>query len=128
MEWLRGRAVVSACAVGNPAQFEGMIERSGARLVKRVHASDHMAFDAATLAAAIAQARAMDASVEALVMTRKDVVKLDRVPEFPLVVPQLAIEFHSGSERVREAVARVVSARGAPASASCCCNSCTDDR
>lgn len=97
--WLAGRTIVSACALGNPAHFRSMVARAGAVLAAVAEKGDHQAFSANELEAAASRARA-----EAIVMSRKDWVKLDRVPKTTVVVPELAIDFVEGEARVRAAI------------------------
>jgi hypothetical protein len=47
---------------------------------------------------------------QACVISRKDLVKLDRLPAMTLVVPKLELVFDDGVKRLRAAVRRVVSA------------------
>lgn len=105
---LDGRAVVSACALGNPAHFHSMVERAGMRIAARLERADHMPFSAEELDRAVARTRA-----ELVIMSRKDLVKLDRLPNAPLVVPDLSIGFSEGEERVRASVLGAVAAASA---------------
>ena len=100
--WLAGKRVLSACALGNPAHFHGMVERSGARIQRRFELGDHVAFTPAEL-----DAQASAAGAEAIVISRKDLVKLHEMPRTPVVVPELALRFVAGEAAVVEAVFRV---------------------
>ncbi|MCE2885005.1 MAG: tetraacyldisaccharide 4'-kinase [Planctomycetaceae bacterium] len=105
---LDGRTVVSACALGNPSHFHGMVERAGMHIAARLERADHMPFTAVELDRAVARARA-----ELVITSRKDLVKLDRLPEAPLVVPDLSIGFSEGEDRVRASVLGAVAAASA---------------
>jgi hypothetical protein len=61
-------------------------------------------------------AAARRAGVDIVVMSRKDIVKLDAKPDVTLVVPDLSIAFLDGEERVRSAIAACISAAGARSS------------
>ena len=107
--WLGGRRVLSACALGNPAHFHGMVESAGAEVAARFVRGDHLPFGAEELDAA-----AKRAGAEWVVMSRKDFVKLGRLPRVPVVVPALSLRFLSGEAALRSAI----SARAPSASAS----------
>jgi len=100
--WLSGKRVLSACALGNPEHFHGMVERSGARVERRFELGDHVAFVPTEL-----DAKASAAGAEAIVMSRKDLVKLREMPRTPVVVPELSIRFVTGEDAVVAAVFRV---------------------
>lgn len=110
--WLAGRGVVSACALGNPAQFHDAVIRAGAQVVARLGKADHRPFALAELEAA-----ARRAGVRTVVVSRKDLVKLAGAPSdrIELAVPELGIAFAAdgGEARVRAAIDRAVSGRAA---------------
>ncbi|MDZ4752898.1 MAG: tetraacyldisaccharide 4'-kinase [Phycisphaerae bacterium] len=97
VHWLQGKRVLVYCGIGHPAALFAALEEHGATIVHRVSAPDHAAIP-------LARARelaAMASSLDAIVVTRKDWVKLgehrsvlDSMP--PVVVPDLAIEFIAG--------------------------------
>ena len=66
------------------------------------------AVSAEELDRAVARTRA-----ELVIMSRKDLVKLDRLPNAPLVVPDLSIGFSEGEDRVRASVLGAVAAASA---------------
>ena len=88
VDTLAGRKVLSACALGNPSHFHGMVERSGARIVRRFERADHVRFTPMEL-----DAEASAAGAEAVVLSRKDLVKLHELPRTPVLVPELALRF-----------------------------------
>lgn len=96
---LAGRTVVSACALGNPAHFHGMVERSGARLARRLERGDHVGFLPEELDRA-----ASEAGVEAIVLSRKDLVKLPALPRTTLLVPELGLRLIEGEGAIRAAL------------------------
>ena len=106
--WLRGKKALCACALGNAAHFRGMVERSGADVVDFVEKRDHRAFTSAELNAILSRVHA-----EAVVMSRKDFVKLEATPSVPVVVPDLAINFLEGEDRVRAAISAAAARRSA---------------
>jgi tetraacyldisaccharide 4'-kinase len=99
MDWLRGKRVLSACALGNPQHFHAMVARATGLEPTTLERGDHVAFTAEELERA-----AKRACVDIVVMSRKDVVKLEAQPELTIVVPQLSIRFTEGEERVRDAI------------------------
>ena len=120
--WLAGKRVLSACALGNPAHFHGMVERATGVAPALLSRRDHASFSVAELAAS-----AQRAGVDVVVLSRKDIVKLDArtlsARGVTVVVPNLGLHFLEGEDRVRDAIARAcdalratVSAPGAPSS------------
>jgi len=99
LEALAGRRVLSACALGNPAHFHGMVERAGARIVRRFERGDHLAFTPAEL-----DAHASASGAEAIVLSRKDLVKLRALPTMPVLVPELGLRMIEGEDAVRRAL------------------------
>ncbi len=111
--WLRGRRVLIACGVGHPASVIADAEAAGATVANAILRRDHASVDAAGLAGIIAAGRGADA----ILVTRKDWVKIEplraagAMPEDapPFVVPDLRISFLEGEEallrRLREAIA-----------------------
>jgi tetraacyldisaccharide-1-P 4'-kinase len=65
-----------------------MVERAGARIVRRLELGDHVPFTPVEL-----DAEASAAGAEAIVLSRKDLVKLYEMPRTPVFVPELALRF-----------------------------------
>jgi len=72
-EWLAGRTVAAACAIGNPEAFRRTLERLDARVVRLDAFRDHHAYTAEDLSRLAGAAR--EAGAAALVTTGKDFVK-----------------------------------------------------
>lgn len=106
VSWLAGRRVLSACALGNPAHFHGMVGRAAGSVPVTLERRDHAAFTAAEL-----ESEALRAGAEAVVVTRKDFVKLDRMPRVALAVPELGIGFIEGEDAFRDAVSAAATTR-----------------
>ncbi len=105
VSWLAQRRVLVASAIGNPAQFRVAVERAGAVVTAEMREADHRAFDLARLEERL---RA-DPRGEACVMTRKDFVKLSRLPRATVVIPKLSLEFApSDEQRLLAAIEAVV--------------------
>ncbi len=75
---LRDRSVLLASGVGNPDAFTRTVRRLGARVRGHVQKADHHDWSAAEIADLARRARAL--SVDAVVTTTKDAVKLARFP------------------------------------------------
>lgn len=112
VDWLRGRRVLSACALGNPRHFHGMVARTTGVAPAEFTRADHAAMDPRDLEAARSRAGA-----ECVVTSRKDFVKFAAAIARTTVVPDLGISFLEGEQRVRDAIAACVSARVARSSA-----------
>mgnify|MGYP002071810093 CR=1 FL=1 len=113
LDWLRGRRVAVCAGVGNPAAFFEQLEASGALIAAQVPARDHQRFDEAFLRGLEghlggARPRGADGGVDALVVSRKDWVKL-RAADWarlgaPVAVPELEIEPIEGEEALAQIV------------------------
>ena len=99
VEWLAGKRVLSACALGNPAHFHAMVERASGVAPATIERRDHAAMRAEELEFVAARAGAV-----AVIVSRKDFVKLDRLPKLALAVPELGVRFLSGEQRLVDAV------------------------
>jgi tetraacyldisaccharide 4'-kinase len=99
VEWLAGKRVLSACALGNPGHFHAMVERASGVAPATIERRDHAAMRADELESAAARAGAA-----AVIVSRKDFVKLDRPPRLALAVPELGVRFLSGESRVVDAI------------------------
>jgi tetraacyldisaccharide 4'-kinase len=102
-EWLRGKRVVAACAIGNPSAFLAQAQACiGAEPVAAMVRKDHDPFSAATVNELIRLAR--ETNAEAVLVTEKDWSKLARVEASvwpcPLVRPVLAMEFMENAEAI----------------------------
>lgn len=104
--WLRGRRVVAACGIGNPAAFLAAVKAATAANVEEFVRPDHDAFSVATTGTLLNLAQRTAAA--AVVVTAKDWAKLQRVkPEAwpcPVVVPELDLMFDRGWSELREAI------------------------
>lgn len=103
VSWLRGRRVLGACGIGNPAGFFDAVEAAGAHVVDRWARRDHAAWGPS-------QARELarrGAAAGAVVVTEKDWVKLDAHEvawPCPMVRPTLELRFDRGADVLRSIV------------------------
>lgn len=109
---LSGRRIAVMAGVGRPEHVAATARGHGAEVVHIEPVRDHQPYDAAGLSAALGRARASGA--EALLVTRKDRVKLHELAATlaegpPLLEPVLSVEFVAGETElaslVRSAVA-----------------------
>ena len=106
--WLAGRRVMAVCAIGHPEAFLKGLEHAGAGLAGSLCLPDHDAFGPRTVRRLESLVQAC--SPEAVVMTTKDVTKLDswsRGCLIPVVVAELGIGWRSGEEALRARIAAV---------------------
>lgn len=108
VDWLRGKRVAVACAIGNPGAFVAGVRDAGAQIAGEVLLRDHDAFGPA----AVARVEAAAASAEALVVTEKDWVKIRRTAlahaNVPVVRPSLAMRFRAGEDVLADRVRALV--------------------
>jgi tetraacyldisaccharide-1-P 4'-kinase len=93
-----------------------MVERAGARIMQRFELRDHRAFSATEL-----DAQASAVGAEAVVLSRKDLVKLHEMPKLPVFVPELGLRFldvESGEGSGASALRAAISAAATRACAS----------
>ncbi len=112
VEWLAGRRICAACAIGNPGPFlAGARHAVGRHLHAEIVLADHHPYDAKTVRALIERARGCDA----ILVTAKDWAKLARVPAdrwpCPVARPKLVMGFESGERALRDTV---LAAAGVP--------------
>jgi tetraacyldisaccharide 4'-kinase len=101
LEWLVGKSVLAACAIGRPAPFLRQVSRA-ADLRDQVVLPDHDPFTARTVLEIAARARA--ASAAAIIVTEKDWSKLRHIADTawpcPVIRPRLTLEFDSGEDEI----------------------------
>jgi len=109
--WLSGRRVATLLGVGHPESIRSEIARLGGVEVLALPARDHDAYEPSRLERMLERCRA-DASIEAVVATAKDWVKLrSRWPrDLEMVVPELDLRFEAGEAALRAAILRAVEA------------------
>ncbi len=109
VDWLDGRRVAVACAIGNPRAFLAGVASAGAETVAEVVLRDHDRFGPR----AVRRIEAAMANAEALVVTEKDWVKLRgsglAAADVPIVRPRLAIRFRAGEDVLVDRVRALVS-------------------
>ena len=106
VQWLASQRVAICCGLGNPKQFEASVRAAAGAVVRTWALPDHRALTASALESVLQ----LPGEAQACVISRKDLVKLDRLPAMTLVVPKLELVFDDGVKRLRAAVRRVVSA------------------
>jgi len=111
--WLRGKRVIAACGIGNPAPFiKAVTEATGNPAMEFVR-PDHDPFVPRTLEKLVGEAKRSGA--DAIVVTGKDWSKLKRVRPgawpCPVVRARLEMSFDGGGDGVKRAV---LNAAGAP--------------
>jgi tetraacyldisaccharide 4'-kinase len=99
LEALRGAPVLAACGIGNPEAFVETLRRLGAKVVGLADLGDHRGLGPRGWRALAVRARSGGA--RALVVTRKDAVKLEDPPE-PLWVLDAAVEVTEGRDALLE--------------------------
>lgn len=105
VSWLRGKAVVAACGIGNPGAFLASARSATGARVEEFIRRDHDPFTGSTIAALLNAVQRVSAA--AVVVTAKDWAKLRHVkPDaWPcaVVVPELELVFEQGWEPLRDA-------------------------
>lgn len=106
VDWVRGRPVVAAAAIGNPGAFLAQCEASGARVRSSEIRPDHAAYDRAAVERLAARARELADPV--VLLTGKDWVKVREhaagVAGVRWAVPTMGLRFLSGEHALRAAV------------------------
>ena len=109
VDWLRNKRVLTMTGVGNPQAILKQLDRLGAIVAASVPCRDHERFDRAK----VEIARGLCSGCDAMLVTMKDWVKLEKLIELskwpkPIVVPELDIEFFEGEAALRERIRNTV--------------------
>jgi len=101
--------VAVVTAIGNPSAFEQTVLDCGMRVIDSQHLPDHDPYEPETVRNLIRWAQSLDSSVERIVCTHKDLVKLrtDRLGEKPLVAIQIELEILQGEDQIEKALDRI---------------------
>ena len=108
--WLKGKRVLTMFGIGNPAAVRAQVEAAGAKIMVDIPAGDHERFDIAKLATA----RGLCDGLDAMVVTRKDWVKIEplisKLGGWPtaIIVPHLEIEFIKGEDALQALLVNAV--------------------
>jgi tetraacyldisaccharide 4'-kinase len=107
--WLSGRRIAAFAGIGNPAGFRHTLENCGCRPVAFWEFPDHHAYTRGDLASLAA--RAGELGAEALVCTRKDLVKIEaeRLGDVPVWALKIGLEFLCGQGLLEQRLATIVS-------------------
>jgi tetraacyldisaccharide 4'-kinase len=102
LDWLAGRRIAAFCGIGNPAGFRHTLAATGCDVAVWREFADHHAYTPADASELSAFAR--DANAEALICTRKDLVKLDcnELGGVPIWAVEIEMQFLSGEESFRQ--------------------------
>jgi len=105
LERLRGRRVLAFCGLGNPAGFRHTLAVCGYEVVEFREFPDHHHYTQADLESLAATAGQL--KVEAVVCTKKDLVKIgrDHLGDCPLWAVGVGIEFLAGQGEVEKKLA-----------------------
>ena len=106
LDWLRGRHIVACCGIGNPAGFRHTLLQCGCEIVAFREFPDHHHYTAADIQ--LLTDDVARSGAESLVMTHKDLVKLDRheLAGRPVWAVRIGIEFLRGRERLETELQR----------------------
>lgn len=103
--WLRGRRVFAVCGIGNPQSFVAHLEALGAVVVGRRFLPDHAAPTTGAWTGLREGARA--AGAEVVVTTRKDAVKVERLPP-DVAVYEVSMHVDDGEAELWAAVEKTL--------------------
>jgi tetraacyldisaccharide 4'-kinase len=88
-----------------PQSFEGLLQKSGARLVKTFRYADHYSYEAEDIEDMIAAARLSGATM--IITTEKDAVRLPVInTSIPCYYLRMEVEILSGEDNFQHAVRR----------------------
>lgn len=108
LEWLKGKRLMVACAIGNPWPFVQAAQRAG-EVREQIVLRDHDPFAPATVERMITAARRIRA--EAIVVTGKDWTKLSQAGvawPCPVLRPVLRLRFERGEQELARMVAEAL--------------------
>jgi tetraacyldisaccharide 4'-kinase len=102
-----GQSVAAFCGIGNPAGFQHTLESSGFAVAAFRPLADHCAYSAAELTAL--EAWAAGASIEAVICTKKDLVKLTaaRLGGRPLWALEIELAIDAGHDAFVQRLAAI---------------------
>jgi tetraacyldisaccharide 4'-kinase len=110
LESLSGRAVAIVSAIGNPQAFEKTVAACGARVVASQRLADHDAYEPETVNQLRHWIESLGESVEQVICTHKDLVKLrtDRLGGKPLRALLIDLNIVSGQSELENSLRAIV--------------------
>lgn len=109
IEKMDGRRVAAVSAIGNPDAFEDSLRRCGATVVASRQLPDHDPYSPETVAGLRDWIRSLGTTIELVVCTHKDLVKLatDRLGGVPLQALIIELAITRGAEELDAALAAI---------------------
>jgi tetraacyldisaccharide 4'-kinase len=106
IERISGKRVAALSAIGNPDAFEDSLRRSGAEVTASKQLADHNPYSPETVAELRDWIHSLGTSIEFVVCTHKDLVKLatDRLGGQPLLALQIDLVITRGTEDLEAAL------------------------
>lgn len=111
IEWLRGKNVITICAIGNPAAFEKSVEHCGAKILDRIQFPDHDDFGPQAMSSLRERVEKQLEDLDVLICTHKDLVKIrtDRVAGIPLMAVSIELSFCSDPKPLHDKLDALIS-------------------
>ena len=111
IDWLRGKNVITVCAIGNPGAFAETVQHCGSNILDRIELPDHDDFGPAAMAALKEQIESHREPIDAIVCTHKDLVKIqsDRIASIPLMAIRIELTFCGDPEPLYEKLRGLIS-------------------
>lgn len=112
-DYLNGKRTLAFCGIGNPAAFRETLRQAGCEVVELIEFPDHHQYTPADFQRIAAQA-SRHRSVDFLVCTRKDLVKIDNqglVFRQPLVALAIEIQIRTNEQQLMQRVSSLLPGR-----------------
>jgi len=108
IDWLQGKRIAAFCGIGNPAGFRRTLDTLGAEIVAWREFPDHCAYNERQLSSL--DRWALEANVDAVVCTHKDLVKitLEKLAGRPLLALVVGMQFLCGEQEFTAALERAI--------------------
>ena len=110
IDWLRGKKVLTVCAIGNPNAFGETVQLCGAAILDRIELPDHDDFGPAAMSLLKERIENKRDQLDAVVCTHKDLVKIqtDRVAGVSLMAIGIELAFHDDPSPLYEKLTALI--------------------
>ncbi len=106
IEDLKGKNVICIAGIASPISFFNMVEKLGAKIVRKVAYPDHYYFTKSEIENLLKDAKDQDAL---LVTTEKDIVKIRRYSvDNSIQYIEIDIDFYENEDSVKELIMKVM--------------------
>lgn len=110
ISWMRGKSVITVCAIGNPAAFERTVDNCGANRIDSLRFPDHDDFGPDVINRLRSCVQENAGRIDAVLCTHKDLVKIetDQIAGTPLLAVGIELNFSAAPTALYDRLSQLI--------------------